>query len=144
VSKLLPLVFPSFGVPALISDYRYDALLRATANPELTNPSGVFGPIVDYGAAAGILYWFLSGLICGYLYKELKLHKTAGVFIYPLLYIGLTEASRILYWSEGRVFPAMFLLIIGVLFILPNRGLRSRTVPLMPETSPVSTHGLTV
>ena len=144
LSKLLPMLFPSVGVPALVSDYRYDALLHATANPELTNPSGVFGPIVDYGVAAGILYWFLSGLICGYLYKQLKLHKPAGVFLYPLLFIGLSEAARILYWSEGRLFPSMFLLIVGVLFILPNRHRPLRATPLMPQATPVSPHSLTV
>jgi hypothetical protein len=98
----------------------------------------VFGPIVDYGAAAGILYWFVSGLICGYLYKQLKLHKAAGLFIYPLLYIGLIEAARILYWSGGRFFPAMFLLTISVLFILPNRQQLSGNAPLTLETSSVS------
>jgi len=143
VSKLVPLLFPFFGVPAQVSDYRYDALLRATANPELTNPSGVFGPIVDYGVAGGIIYWFLSGLICGYLYRELRLHKAAGIFLYPLLYIGLAEAARILYWAEGRLFPAMFLLVISVLFILPNRRLRSGTLPLIRETSPAPTPSLT-
>lgn len=80
-NRLLPLLFPSTGIPASVSDSRYAALLNAAANPELTNPSGVFGPIVDYGVAGGLLYWLLCGLICGYLYKELKLRKSAGIFL---------------------------------------------------------------
>jgi oligosaccharide repeat unit polymerase len=144
VNRLLPLLFPSFGVPALVSDYRYDALLQAAANPELTNPSGVFAPIVDYGVGGGLLYWFLCGLVCGYLYKELKLHKPAGMFLYPLLFVGLTEAARILYWGEGRLFPSMFLLILSISFILSNRGLRGGALPSIKENSPVGAHSLTV
>jgi oligosaccharide repeat unit polymerase len=144
VNRLLPLVFPSSGVPALVSDYRYDALLKAAANPELTNPSGVFGPIVDYGVAGGLLYWFLCGLVCGYLYKELKLRKPAGMFLYPLLFIGLAEAARILYWGEGRIFPSMFLLIISTLFVVSNRGLQSRLLPRIKEKGPMPTPSLTV
>ncbi len=144
LNRLLPWLFPSFGVPALVSDYRYDALLHASANPELTNPSGVFAPIVDYGVGGGLLYWFLCGLVCGYLYKELKLRRPAGIFLYPLLFIGLTEAVRILYWAEGRLFPSMFMLVISISFILSNRDLRSATLPLIKKRSPVEAHSLTV
>jgi oligosaccharide repeat unit polymerase len=144
MDQVLPSVMPFFGIPAQVSDYRYSALLQASANPELNNPSGVFGPIVDYGVAGGLLYWLLSGLICGFLFKQLKLHKTSGMFLYPLLYIGLAEASRILYWSEGRLFPAMFLLVISVSFILPYRRLRTRAKPRTKEPVPVAPHSLTV
>jgi oligosaccharide repeat unit polymerase len=144
VNNLLPLIFPFFGVPLDVSGYRYDALLQATANPELTNPSGVFGPIVDCGVAGGLLYWLLSGLICGWLYRQLKLHKPAGIFLYPLLYIGLAEAARILYWAEGRLFPAMFLLVVSVLFVLPNRRARIGTALLTDGEISVPTRSLTV
>jgi len=144
VNRLLPLLFPSAGVPALVSDSRYAALLKASANPELTNPSGLFGPIVDYGVAGGLLYWFLSGLVCGYLYKELKLRKPAGMFLYPLLVTGLAEAARILYWGEGRIFPSMFLLITSTLFVVSNRGLQDRLLPRIKEKGPIPTPSLTV
>jgi len=135
VNQLLPSVLPFFGVPAQVSDYRYDALLQAAANPELNNPSGVFGPIVDYGVAGGLLYWFLCGLLCGYLYKQLRLRRPAGMFLYPLLYVGLVEAARILYWAEGRLFPAMFLLVVGILFFLSNRRSRKGFGPLQQANS---------
>jgi oligosaccharide repeat unit polymerase len=142
--QVLPLLLPFFGVSAPVSDSRYAALLQASANPELTNPSGVFGPVVDYGVAGGLLYWFLCGLLCGYLYKKLRLRKPAGMFLYPLLYVGLVEAARILYWAEGRLFPAMFLLVPSVLFILSNRGARNRVLPLQQAKNPVTASGLTI
>jgi hypothetical protein len=78
-------------------------------------------PLVDYGVAGGLLYWLLCGVVCGYLYKEFKLRTASGVFLYPLLYIGLIEASRVLYWSDGRFFPGMFLLTVCVLFVFRKR-----------------------
>ena len=124
ISDLLPAFVPFFHVSAKTSDARYAALLQATANPELTNPSGIFGPIVDYGVMGGLLYWFLCGIICGYLFREFKLRTPAGVFLYPLIFISFSEASRILYWAEGRFFPAMSLLLIAVLFVFHDRYFR--------------------
>ena len=127
LSDVARFLFPYLFSPVATSDARYAALLATSANPELTNPSGIFGPIADYGAMEGLLYWLLCGLLCGYLYKEFKLHRAAGVFLYPVLYIGLVEATRVLYWAAGRFFPAMFLLVVSVLFVVRKR--RTRRVP---------------
>ncbi len=121
IGDLIPSVFPFFHLSAKTSDARYSALLATSANPELTNPSGIFGPIVDFGVRGGILYWFLCGLVCGYLYREFKSRNAAGLFLYPLVFISFSEASRILYWAEGRFFPAMFLLVVCVLFVFHYR-----------------------
>ena len=101
---------------------RYGDLLTSSANAEFNNPSGIFGPIVDYGVAGGLLYWLLCGLICGFLYKEFKRRSASGIFLYPALYISLIEATRILYWATGRFFPDMFLLVVGVLLFFRKTG----------------------
>jgi hypothetical protein len=124
-------LFPYLFSSSTTSDARYAALLATSANPELTNPSGIFGPIADYGVMAGLLYWLLCGLICGYLYKEFKLHSAAGVFLYPVLYIGLIEATRVLYWAGGRFFPTMFLLVVSVLFVVRKGRARRVSRPLL-------------
>jgi oligosaccharide repeat unit polymerase len=131
VNHLVPLVLPYFHVSLLNSEVRYADLLTASANLELNNPSGIFGPIVDYGVIGGLLYWMLCGLICGYLYKEFKLRTVTGVFLYPLLFISLLETPRVLYWAEGRFFPAMFLLVVGVLFVFQTRPV----APLTPAAA---------
>jgi hypothetical protein len=136
LSSLLPLISPYFRLSSAISGARYDALLTASANPELTNPSGAFGPIVDYGMIGGLLYWLLCGLICGYIYKECKQRTAAGIFLYPVLFISLIEASRVLYWAEGRFFAPMFLLVVGVLFVFPTRRAAPLYRPLQMDKVP--------
>jgi hypothetical protein len=118
VKDLLPVLFPSLRAYAGdVAGTRYLDLLSANANPELNNPSGVFSPLLDYGLTGGLLYWLICGLICGYLYEEFRSRSVAGIFLYPALYISLIEATRVLYWAEGRFFPAMLLLVVGVLFM---------------------------
>jgi hypothetical protein len=121
LGDVLRFLFPYVFSSVMISAARYDALLTTSANRELNNPSGIFAPFVDYGLTAGLLYWLLCGSICGCLYKEFKLRTAAGIFLYPMLYIGLIEATRLLYWADGRFFPPMFLLVISSLFVLPKR-----------------------
>lgn len=92
----------------------YMHILESSANPEFNNPSGLLLPFADFGVAGGLLYWLLSGILCGYLYRRFLAGAAAGLFLYPALFTGLIEASRILYWSDGRFFPGMFLLIVSV------------------------------
>lgn len=138
VKDVLPVLFPAFDFAPSVPDVNYVNLLTTSANPEFNNPSGIYAPIVDYGVAGGLLYWFLCGLICGYLYKEFKLRSIAGIFLFPPLYIGLIEASRVLYWADGRFFPGMFLLIVSVLFVFRNsRRPSSSRAGLYVETVPI-------
>jgi oligosaccharide repeat unit polymerase len=124
LKNAIPILFPSWGFPTFPStlpDQHYTDLLTTSANLEFNNPSGIYIPFVDYGVAGGLLYWLLCGLVCGYLYKEFKQRTVIGVFLYPAIYISLIEATRILYWSDGRFFPGMFLLVVSVLFVF-RRG----------------------
>ena len=138
LKDVLPVLFPAFDFAPSVPDVNYVNLLTTSANPEFNNPSGIFAPIVDYGVAGGLLYWLLCGLICGYLYKEFKLRSIAGIFLFPPLYIGLIEASRVLYWADGRFVPGMFSLIFGVVLVFRNSrrpsnsgaGLRVETAPI--------------
>jgi hypothetical protein len=135
LSDVLRFIFPYLFASVTTSDARYTALLATSANPELNNPSGIFGPLSDYGVMGGLLYWLLCGLVCGYLYKEFTRHTAAGVFLYPMLYISLIEATRVLYWAGGRFFPAMFLLVVSVLFVVRKGRVRSLSSPLLATKS---------
>ena len=129
-------LFPSLHVAGFPTE-RYADLLATSANPEFNNPSGIFGPFVDYGVAGGLLYWLLCGLVCGFLYKEFKLRSVTGIFLYPALYISLVEATRILYWASGRFFPDVFLLVFGVLLLFRKSAAPSvYRLSLDVDTSP--------
>lgn len=119
VKDLVSAIFPAIS----LTEAGYLDLLGSAANPEFNNPSGLFLPIADFGLAGGLLYWGLCGLVCGYLYREFLSRSAAGLFLYPAIFTALVESSRILYWSDGRFFPPMFLLIVSVLFLfrVPSR-----------------------
>ncbi len=138
LKDVLPVLFPAFDFAPSVPDVNYVNLLTTSANPEFNNPSGIFAPIVDYGVAGGLLYWLVCGLICGYLYKEFKLRSVAGIFLFPPLYIGLIEASRVLYWADGRFVPGMFSLIVGVLLLFQNsRAPLHGSAVLVSERAPM-------
>jgi oligosaccharide repeat unit polymerase len=89
----------------------YMQILNREANPEFNNQSGLFPPVVDFGLPGAVLYWLLAGVLCGLLYRWFRQGKVSGLFLYPLFFIGITETTRILYWGEGRVVTAYFVLL---------------------------------
>ncbi len=115
---ILKSVFDSLFPAPMDGENMYAALLAQAANPELNNPSGIVLPVVDYGYAGSLIYWLLAGVVCGYLYRSFRQYSAAGMFLYPVLFTSLPETPRVLYWSDGRVFPPLFLLIFSVIFVL--------------------------
>ena len=110
------LTFALFPNVTMASD-TYTNILSRGANPEFNNPSGLLLPFIDFGTGGALMYWLVCGAICGYLYGEFVSGKSAGIFLYPVLFTSLIEASRILYWSDGRFVPPILLLVTSVLFL---------------------------
>jgi hypothetical protein len=127
IKTAIPYLLPQLR----IDDSAFKDMLTTAANPEFNNPSGIFLPLTDFALAGGLLYWLLCGLLVGLLYSEFKRRTTAGIFLYPTVFIALIEASRILYWGDGRFVPSSFLLIFCVLFVFRTRGNRYAQLPLI-------------
>lgn len=140
VKDLVTAIFPAVS----LSEAGYIDLLGSSANPEFNNPSGFFLPVVDFGVAGGVLYWALCGLIAGYLYREFVNRSPAGLFLFPAIFTSLVEASRVLYWSDGRFFPPMFLLIISVLFLFREPLSRPVVAAVSPRKIPPHSQESTV
>lgn len=103
------------------SDERYLSALTVTANPEFNNPDGLLLPVADFGVPGALLYWLLIGVACGYLYRQFVSCRNSGLFLFPPILTGLVEVTRILYWADGRFFPPIFILLVGVIFFFPSR-----------------------
>ncbi len=73
-------------------------------------------PLMYFGAAGGLLYWVIAGLACGAVYQLFRRKELAGLLFYPILFLGLLELPLALYWSEGRSFPALFMLAFVAIF----------------------------
>jgi oligosaccharide repeat unit polymerase len=93
---------------------RFADLLDAGTNPEFNNNGGLLLPFVDFDIFGGLVYWLAAGLVCGWVYRRFRRNRLSGLLLYPLLVLSLLEAPRIIYWAEGRVFPAFVLLLIAI------------------------------
>lgn len=118
ISDVLFQLFPS----VVVDDSRFLGIFASSANPEFNNISGLYIPLLDFSLIGGLLYWLVAGVVVGYLFAAIRQRCVSGVFLYPALFVPLVEASRILYWAEGRFVPSLFLLIFCVLFAFKTRG----------------------
>jgi oligosaccharide repeat unit polymerase len=91
------------------------ATLERFGNPELNNSSGIFQPLVDFGPMAMIVVWLVYGWLAGTLYRGYLAGSVVGMAFYPILYLSLLEAPRILYMPAGRAFaPLAFLAVFAL------------------------------
>ena len=111
--------------PEIVADrYRnYMGVLKGGVNPEFNNSGGFLLPVIDYGVFGGFAFWFLVGLTCRRLFDSFRAFRFTGLLLYPVLMIGLLEASRLIYWTSGRTVPTFVMLASGV-FVL-NRASRN-------------------
>jgi hypothetical protein len=124
-----PVVQRLFPNPLLETAERwfYFPFLEGGANVEFNNADGVLSPLMDYGIAAGLIYWLLAGVVCGLLYELYRRKEAVGLLIYPLIFLGLIEAPLVLYWAEGRTVPSLAMLALAPLVFRIRGGARRRS-----------------
>jgi hypothetical protein len=107
-----PVIKRFFTDPLLDSTDKwfYFPFLEAEANVEFNNADGMLFPLMDYGIAGGLMYWFAIGILCGVIYVAYRRRRLSGLLLYPMTYLGLLELPLALYWGEGRAFPSLVLL----------------------------------
>lgn len=87
-----------------------ESVLTVGANFEFNNPDGYLVPMLDFGVVGALVYWLIAGLACGFLYRSFCRKQVLGLLVYPLVFTGIVEMPRILYWGSGRVVPAFAVL----------------------------------
>lgn len=119
-----PLMRGLFTNPLLDSSEKwfYLPFLQSEANVEFNNVDGMLLPLMDYGAAGGLLYWFAIGFTMGAVYQLFRNQAPLGLLLYPMLYLGLIEVPLGLYWAEGRAFPTLCILIAAAALIHLRRN----------------------
>ncbi|MCW2529029.1 MAG: hypothetical protein JWM76_3889 [Pseudonocardiales bacterium] len=111
-----------------------NTVLNQHGNPEFNNPGGLSVPAVDFGPVGGVVFFLVVGLIIGLAYSSWRAARPVGLLVYPVMFTGLLELPRYLYWTQGRVFPAfVFLLVVAGLMTRATRPQISRNVSLRPS-----------
>lgn len=85
----------------------YVRLLETYGNPEFNNAGGIADPFLDYGVIGGLLYFLALGVIAGLAHRGSLVSRPAGMLFYPVLFLGLLELPRYLYWAQGRALPTL-------------------------------------
>ena len=98
-------------------DSLYIGVLNHYGNPEFNSQSGYAGAFVDFGHFGGIVYFLFIGVIAGLLYRGFTHGRPPGLFLYPLVFVGLLELPRYIYWSYGRTIYAWLGLLIVIALV---------------------------
>ena len=138
-----PIIKRLFPNPLLDSSDKwfYFPFLESEANVEFNNADGMLFPLMDYGAAGGLIYWLVIGAICGLVYELFRRKESLGLFLYPMIYLGLMELPLALYWGEGRAFPSLCLLAGAPLltaFMRRQFGWLLQPAPMRAGNVPIS------
>ena len=60
----------------------------------------------------GLMFWL--GVICGVCYARFRAGSSWALFLYPLLFVGIVDSYRILYWTQSRMLvPAVLLVFVA-------------------------------
>ena len=111
------------GVYNRLSPGSYDAfgdLLRQKGNIEFNNPCGLCDPFLDWGRFGGLVWWALAGLLLGLAYWAFCNGNIFMILLYPPLVTGLFEVPRYVYWTQGRLLPALVALFFTGLWASRN------------------------
>ncbi len=113
-----------FPISSISNNY-FD-ILQSGANAEFNNGGGLFGPLLDFGKFGALVYWLVTGYVCGSLYRSFKRKSALGLCLYPVLFLGLLDIARGLYWSGGRAIPPLcFLTLSGFLLAIQQKRAKS-------------------
>lgn len=104
------------------------SILERFGNPEFNNPGGLMTPFVDFGLVGGFLFFVVLGVGLGFLYRSFRDGSAVGALLYPVAFTGLLDIPRYLYWTQGRVTPAVAALL-AVAFVLARADRPARHRP---------------
>jgi hypothetical protein len=95
-------------------------------NPEFNNFSAVYDFALDWTEIGAVVFFFVAGFAVFYLYRLFIRGHLTGVLLYPLVFVGILEIARTLYWTNSRTFPSWMLLLLAIAGIkwLGRRRLR--------------------
>ncbi len=120
--------FP-LGIGTVLSDSlgrpASDGFLLRYADPEFSNPSGVFTAILDLGVGGALWYAAIWGGLLGYWSVDFARGRGLGVLMFPVTFISLPEIFRFLYLGNSRA----FLIVVAMLMIhlvIRGRAVRGR------------------
>jgi hypothetical protein len=129
----MPFVGDLWGTNAKLITAQYATVLKVAGNPEFNNGGGLLAPIFDYGVTFGLLYSCILGFAIATVYRSFQRCEVLGLFLYPIIFVGLLEFSRIMYFTASRAFPSLVLLGFAVVISSSRVSVAHRKATRRPE-----------
>ncbi|OZE02532.1 hypothetical protein CH249_11625 [Rhodococcus sp. 05-2255-3B1] len=98
------------GSNGLRSTWSY--LLSTSGNPEFNNVGTFLVVDADLGTLGAFVYWLALGVGVGYAFYRLRMQSLVGIVAYSVVFVGLMEMVRIVYWVQGRFIPTLIAVAI--------------------------------
>jgi hypothetical protein len=112
------------------AEARKRSLLHSKGNPEFNSPSGIAAPFVDYGYLGGAFFFVLLGILVGTLHLSFVSGRLWGLLTYPIVFVGLLELPRYVYWVQGRATPALLAALLVVFLAARHATAALRAAPV--------------
>jgi hypothetical protein len=111
-------------------------IIAEDGNAEFNNPTGIFVVFTDYGMVGALIFFVLFGVVLTLLYRAFQRGSVFGLWLYPFVFMGLTDQLRTFYLSGGRTFVAWMCLAAAIMLsrqARPTTALRGRGAPSQVE-----------
>jgi hypothetical protein len=89
-------------------------VLSLGANPEFNNMSAIFTYALDWGGYGTLIFFVIVGFIIFSSYFKFVNGSSTGLLTYPFLLVGISEISRVPYWSSARALPSWGLIFLAM------------------------------
>lgn len=90
----------------------WGTVLQQNGNPEYNSVGSFLTSYAELGIIGMLIFWILAGLAVGHIFKRSVEGRLAALLLYSVLYIGILELPRYIYWAQGRFTPGVIALLI--------------------------------
>lgn len=89
------------------------AVLQRMGNPNFNNYGSFLTSYAEFGFVGMVAIWTCVGLAIGSIYATMRLGNPIALITYSVIFVGILELPRFVYWTQGRAFP----IIIGCIVL---------------------------
>jgi hypothetical protein len=91
-----------------------DQFLNTYATPEFNNPGGLYAAFLDFHFVPASVLMTMLGVVIGMVHRLFLNKSLAGLLLYPVVFLGITDLIRIVYIIDTRTLP----IFIGVAVVV--------------------------
>ena len=124
-APILEQVFKYPGINRMPQGEWWAYTLKMNANPEFNNVGSFLVTFAELGWFM-VIFWLLAGMMVGRVFASVRAASVPGFIAYCVLFVGILELPRFIYWTQGRALP-IFLAVVVIAVHYRRRRLSEET-----------------